>query len=492
MAFARKSGLLLPVSALPARHGVGTFGEVAHRFVDLLSQGGFKLWQILPLNPLGYGHSPYQPFSSFAFDELYIDLDLLVGQGLLKPVPPYHEESPKVLYEEVREYKDHFLHLAYEAQMKKDPRCLETFIAANPWVKDYAVFIMFKKSCDMVSWDLWPVTKREWIKTRPALKKEDVYHYEYEIWLQMVLFAQWKDLHDYAARKHIEIIGDVPFYVGFDSCDVWTNQETFLLDPVSRQPTSIAGVPPDYFSKTGQRWGNPIYNWDLLQKSDFAFLENRVLFASKIYDVIRLDHFRAFDTYWKIPASCPTAVEGNWIEAPGYAFFDSILKKKPDLNIIAEDLGDLRPEVLSLRDHYAFPGMNVIEFTFTDAEIYHKAGTDWNKEHSVAYLGTHDNDTMKGFFDKLSNEEKNQWERALRDMGFGEGSITDRFIRYALSRKAEYVLFSPQDVLGLGSEARINVPGVIDEINWTWRLVSLAPLLEKIDRLKELNEGYSR
>jgi len=487
-----KSGLLLPVSVLPSRHGVGTFGQEARRFVDLLEQGGFKLWQILPLNPLGYGHSPYQPFSSFALDDLYIDLDLLTSQGLLEPVPPFHEDSPITLYEEVKVYKDHFLHLAFEAEMKRDPHCLERFIVENPWVKDWAVFIIFKKSCDMVSWDLWPLEKREWIKTRPALKKEEIYHYEYEIWLQMTLYRQWNALHEYANRRHIQIIGDVPFYVGFDSCDVWTNQSTFLLDPATRQPTFIAGVPPDYFSKTGQRWGNPIYNWDLLKTTDFAFLENRILFAAKTYDVIRLDHFRAFDTFWKIPSSCPTAVEGAWIEAPGYAFFDSILKKKPDLDIIAEDLGDLRPEVLILRDHYGFPGMNVIEFTFPDAEIYHKPGTDWNKEHSVAYLGTHDNDTMKGFFDKLSPNEKNQWERTLKDMGFGEGSITDRLIRYALSRKAEFVLFSPQDALGLGSEGRINVPGVIDEVNWTWRLVSLKPLLDKIKRLKELNEEYSR
>jgi 4-alpha-glucanotransferase len=320
MALSRSSGLLLPVASLPGRHGIGSFNAEAYHFVDLLAAGGFKLWQILPLNPLGYGHSPYQPFSSFAFDDLYIDLDALTEEGYLEAVPPFHQDSDKILYEEVKAYKDHFLRLAYDAQMAKQPHCLEAFVLANPWVKDWAAFILYKKRNSMASWDTWPLAMQDWIKTRPAFLKNDLYDYNYEIWLQMTLYRQWDKLHSYANSKGISIIGDIPFYVGFDSCDVWANQSTFLLDQLTHQPSFIAGVPPDYFSKTGQRWGNPIYNWDLLAKTDFAFLENRILGNAKIYDIIRLDHFRAFDTYWKIPSSCPTAVDGAMDRSPRLCF----------------------------------------------------------------------------------------------------------------------------------------------------------------------------
>jgi 4-alpha-glucanotransferase len=494
MALSRSSGLLLPVASLPGRHGIGSFNAEAYHFVDLLAAGGFKLWQILPLNPLGYGHSPYQPFSSFAFDDLYIDLDALTEEGYLEAVPPFHQDSDKILYEEVKAYKDHFLRLAYDAQMAKQPHCLEAFVLANPWVKDWAAFILYKKRNSMASWDTWPLAMQDWIKTRPAFLKNDLYDYNYEIWLQMTLYRQWDKLHSYANSKGISIIGDIPFYVGFDSCDVWANQSTFLLDQLTHQPSFIAGVPPDYFSKTGQRWGNPIYNWDLLAKTDFAFLENRILGNAKIYDIVRLDHFRAFDTFWKIPSSCPTAIDGQWIEAPGYAFFDSLLAKKPELKakIIAEDLGDLRPQVLTLRDHYDFPGMNVIEFTFTDAEVVHKAGVDWNKENSVCYLGTHDNDMMKGFYEKLDEGNKRSWNDALNRLGFTNGTINERFIAYALSKKAGYAIFALQDILELGSEARINVPGIVDNINWTWRLLSFDRFAAKIDHLKELNLAAHR
>jgi 4-alpha-glucanotransferase len=397
-------------------------------------KAGFKLWQILPLNPLGYGHSPYQPFSSFAFDDLYIDLDELTEQGFIEAVPPFHQDSDRILYEEVKAYKDHFLRLAYEAEMKKNPKCLDAFIVNNPWVKDWAAFILFKKRNSMVSWEQWPLEQQNWIKTRPAFAEKDVYDYEYEIWLQMTFYRQWDKLHSYANSKGIEIIGDIPFYVGFDramfgrikrrSCSI-LKPFSLPLSPeyrpiISRRPASVGATR----SITGT----------LLAKTDFAFLENRILGNAKIYDIVRLDHFRAFDTYWKIPSSCPTAVDGAMDRSPGYAFFDSLLAKKPELKakIIAEDLGDLRPQVLTLSDHYDFPGMNVIEFTFTDAEVVHKAGVDWNKENSVCYLGTHDNDMMKGFYEKLDEGNKRSWNDALNRLGFANGTINERFIAYAL------------------------------------------------------------
>ncbi len=486
----RVSGILMPVSALPNPYGVGDFGPRAYEFVDLLEKGHFHLWQILPLNPMGYGHSPYQPFSSFAFDELYIALDLLVKKGLLEPVPPCHEEQERVLYEEIRIYKRHFLKLAFATEMKKDPSCLDSFRKSHPWIEDYAAFLLFKEEEDLRSWESWPEKKKKWIEKKTAFKGEQKKEYEFHIWVQKTLYEQWDELHAYANKKRIKIIGDIPFYVGFDSCDVWSHQDCFLLDPETKQPLWIAGVPPDYFSETGQRWGNPIYNWELLEKTNFEFLIERILGNADIYDIIRLDHFRAFDTYWKIPASCPTAIEGQWIEAPGYAFFDTLLEKKPDLEIIAEDLGEMRPDVYTLRDSYRFPGMNVIEFTFEDAEI--AKSKDWNKKNMVAYIGTHDNDTILHFYQEMKRSSQLKWGKTLDALGIPKGKFAERMLHYALSRNCDYVVLSVQDILSIGGEGRINVPGIIDNINWTWRLADYKLLKEKIHHLAELNKEYQR
>ena len=489
----RKAGVLMPISALPSKHGIGDFGHDAFHFVDLLKKGGYTLWQILPLNPLGYGHSPYQPFSSYAFDELYISLDLLAKKRLIEAVPPFHEHTEKVLYEEIKAYKRHFLWKAFEKEIAKNPRCLLSFMKKEPWVKDYGVFMAFKESEGLRSWDTWPEEKREWVNNKKPLRGAFLKQARFQIWLQKTLYEQWGALHEYANKKGIKIIGDIPFYVGFDSCDVWTHQNCFLLNQKTHEPEWIAGVPPDYFSETGQRWGNPIYDWDYLEKHDFDFLEERILRNAKIYDIIRLDHFRAFDTYWKIPSSCPTAIDGSWIEAPGYAFFDSLFKKK-ELPIIAEDLGDLRPEVLVLRDHYDFPGMNVVEFTFHDAEISgdEKKHALWNSLNSVCYLGTHDNDTILGYYNDLPEEEKELWDEAITKLELKGDTLPEKMIHYCLSKDCAYAVIALQDLLGLDSKSRINVPGIIDDVNWTWRLVSFKPLEEKIVRLGELNKEYHR
>jgi 4-alpha-glucanotransferase len=486
----RCSGVLCPVSALPSRFGVGDFGANAKHFVDLLVEGGYKLWQILPLNPLGYGHSPYQPFSSFALEELYVDLDALAKESLLEEVPSFNEQAPKVLYEEIRAYKSPYLHTAFQHELARDPRCLEGFAETHPWVGDWAYFMMNKRLFNMASWETWPSERREMIKTHPVLSGADKEAYDYEVWLQKTLYKQWDDLHHYANQKGLRIVGDLPFYVGFDSCDVWAHQETFLLDPNTKEPLWIAGVPPDYFSKTGQRWGNPIYNWDLLAKTDFDFIINRIKVNASIYDVLRLDHFRAFDTYWKIPSSCPTAIEGAWIEAPGYKLFDTLFKKVPNVEIIAEDLGDLRPQVLVLRDHYNFPGMNVIEFTFHDAELLKKPGYD--KANMVSYLGTHDNDPFMGYFAKLPVDEQTSWLKALDAKAIPAGSVPDRFLAYQLSLPCGYAVTAVQDLLGLGSETRLNTPGLINETNWTWRLPDFAAFEKRLPALRELNKKYNR
>lgn len=478
----RKAGILLGVSSLPSRFGIGDFGENAYRFLDLLSQSGFSLWQILPLAPLGYGHSPYQPFSSFAMDELYLDLDQLAEEGLIQKAPDFHAGESKIAYEEIRAFKASYLKKAYRAEMKKNPSLLEEFCLTHPWAKEYSVFDAFH-SKHQNSWDTWTKKEKEWVEEKGLLSKASQDEASYRLYLQVKLYQQWGKLHDYAKSKGIQIVGDLPFYVGYDSCDVWTNQDCFLLDPQSKKPTFIAGVPPDYFSATGQRWGNPIYDWDKLQKDHFRFIIDRILGNAEIYDILRLDHFRAFDTYWKIPSSCPTAVDGEWVEAPGYELFDALFRASPSLNIIAEDLGDLRPEVLTLRDHYHFPGMNVIQFTFHDYEIEGKG--KWDEENSVCYLGTHDNDTILSYFYSLPEEEQARWVYALQQKGFGEGTMPERLISYCLAKKAKYAILTMQDVLELDSEARTNVPGTVDDRNWTWRMASFDDFIAHLPFLKE-------
>ncbi|MCQ2800316.1 MAG: 4-alpha-glucanotransferase [Bacilli bacterium] len=487
----RCSGVLMPISALPSRYGIGDFGTTSFQFAKYLKEGGFKLWQILPLNPLGYGHSPYQPFSSFALDELYMDLSALTLEGLIEEPASFNEGSDKVLYEDVAKYKHGILLEAFSKDTLNLDERLVAFSEMNPWVKSWSLFMTLKRKNGMRSWNEWPLDEQELIKRdAEELSEETKLGMKYETWVQMKLYEQWGKLKAFANDNDIRIIGDVPFYCGFDSCDVWANQDSFLLDEESKAPTSIAGVPPDYFSPDGQRWGNPIYNWELLEKTDFKFLINRLKGNGIIYDIIRLDHFRAFDTFWKIPASCPTAIEGEWIEPPGYKFFDTFKKEASDIEIIAEDLGILRPEVLVLRDHYSFPGMNVIEFNFEQTEFEKKY--DKTPVNMVAYIGTHDNDPFMGFFDKLSEEKKQDYERALDELGCEGKDIKEKMIGYCLGLNAKYAIISVQDILGLGSEARLNKPAIIDDVNWTWRLKDFASFEENIPLLREKNKKYNR
>ncbi len=481
----RQAGLLLSVTSLPGKYGIGDFGASAFTFIDLIKSAGFGLWQILPLNPLGYGNSPYQPYSSFAIDEQFADLDELLEMGLLDEIEEVKPLENKVRYDEVKAFKMKYLRLAFERFIKRKgaKEELDAFEQAHPWAKDWSVFMMYKRAYPS-SWNAWPEEIKGWIKTRPALPEKEEHERQFETFIQLVLYRQWDKIHAYAKLKGIKIIGDVPFYVGYDSVDVWANQQVFLLNKETLEPDFIAGVPPDYFSATGQRWGNPIYDWDYLEKTDFFFIENRIHLNAALYDIIRLDHFRAFDTYWSIPSSCPTAIDGKWIEAPGYKLFDSLFAKYPDLSIIAEDLGDLRPEVLELRDHYNFPGMNVIQFTFHDCELVHKG--DWNRVNSVAYLDTHDNDTMLSYFYLLPEQEQGEWLAALGKMGIVLGPVVDRMITYCMRKPANMAILSMQDILGLDGIARTNVPGIVDDRNWTWKMADFEAFKQRLGFLKDL------
>ena len=459
----RAAGVLMPVASLPSGEGTGTFGWPAYHFVDLLAGMGVKIWQILPLNPLGYGNSPYQPFSSYAGDELYIDLDLLEREGLLPGGrEPYVSRRPgRVEYERARAYKEPYLHAACKQFYANGPDAGFASFREMEWVYPYAVFIALKKQNGLRCWNEWPREQQDWILDRRydiSHLKEEI---QYQIFAQYMFYRQWMALKAYANNKNIQIMGDVPFYVGIDSLDVWGSREDFLLDDQWR-PAFVAGVPPDYFSKTGQRWGNPIYNWDKIQEKGFSFWFDRLDYSSRLYDIVRIDHFRAFDTYWKIPATCDTAIEGEWLEAPGYALFDELYRRMPDIQIVAEDLGDLRPEVLTLRDHYHMMGMNIAEFTLLDP--------DKMAEHQLIYTGTHDNQTVKGWYAGLSRKERVKVRRALAKYGYWGEPIARRMVRFVYGSKASMAIIPLADLLGLGDEARLNSPGTLGSPNWEWRL----------------------
>lgn len=465
----KETGILLAVSSLPSPYGIGNLGPAARAWLELLGQNGVTLWQILPLNPTGYGNSPYQPYSSCAGDEMYLSLEELAAQGLLPnlpegfPLPVNHVD-----YEAVRRYKEPLLRAAWQAFVPdEDYRAF----AARDWVRDYAVFRAFKKENDNRCWLEWP----EWQRTWPENRAGDLTPYreemEYQTFLQYQFARQWQAVRAAAAAKGIRIMGDVPFYVGVDSVDVWAGKENFLLDADGR-PAWVAGVPPDYFSATGQRWGNPIYDWDHLQQTGFDFWVRRIGYNKQLFDVIRIDHFRAFDTYWKIPASCPTAMEGDWIEAPGYAVLDTLYKELPGLELVAEDLGDLRPEVLALRDHYRLKGMKVLEFTLdTTGKQARDIGSQ--SENLICYTGTHDNATLLEWYNSLTVAARRKLRRWMRRQGFGTGTVVQRLVRCALASPARWTILPVQDILELDASARMNTPGTVGSPNWEWRLPDL-------------------
>lgn len=478
----RKSGILMPISSLPSNTGVGDFGDNAKKFVDLIETMGFKIWQILPLNPLGFGNSPYQPYSSYAMDECYISLKKLQEEGLISSFDSFDENAEQVNYEEVRKFKATYLQEAFENFCEDEE--FNRFVEI-PWVKRYGLFSALKKKNGLKEWSLWSEEEQggsEDLLKDEVLKKSA----QKEIFIQYELKKQWNELKAYANSKGIEIMGDLPFYVGYDSEDVYSSKENFLLDDKSR-PSFIAGVPPDYFSETGQRWGNPIYDWEYLKKTEFKFWIDRLKYNSEVFDILRIDHFRAFDTYWKIPSSCPTAQEGEWVEAPGKLFFDTLFEKLPDIHLVAEDLGELRREVLELRDAYHFKGMKIIQFAF---EGFDQTFDD--RKEMIIYTGTHDNETIVGWFDHMNEEDQKRTLDFFKSKGIKNKKINHSFISYCLSSIAELAIVPMWDILGLDNNSRMNIPGTIGGSNWRWKMIDFDSFKKEKSFLKKLNEKTDR
>lgn len=470
----RKAGILMPVFSLPSRAGVGDFGKEAYRFIHLLKENGVRIWQILPINPAGFGNSPYQPFSSFAGDDIYISLDLLYEEGLIEELPPaFREKAKKVDYASVRSFKEPYLWQAYKNFLQrggKEDSTYQQFISKG-WVRDYALFCALKKENDGFcwnDWDEWKEADKTWTARSFALSQRAKREEDFQSFKQFLFFSQWMKLKKEANSLGIEIMGDLPFYVGTDSADVFFDREDFLLDKEGH-PLFVSGVPPDYFSKSGQLWGNPIYDWDHMKKTGYRFWTDRIRFCKQVFDIVRIDHFRAFDTYWKIPAASSTAEKGEWERAPGYEVLDRIFQEITDLELVAEDLGETGSSVSNLRDHYHLKGMKVFIFSL-DSSGKRACDTYRDVRNLIIYTGTHDNDTFMEWYGKLSIPSKRKVRRFLKRHRCCQGSVKDRALIYILRSKADYAIIPMADVLGLGKEGHINTPGTVGSPNWEWRM----------------------
>ncbi|MCI8972298.1 MAG: 4-alpha-glucanotransferase [Lachnospiraceae bacterium] len=489
----RRSGVLMPVSSLPSRFGIGGFSKEAYDFVDFLAASGQSLWQILPLGPTGYGDSPYQSFSTFAGSPYYISLDALIEEGLLTEEEcssvDFGNDTKRVDYEKIYYTRFELLRKAFERANRSDDADYSAFVKENElWLKDYAMYMAVKDSLGGVSWIEWDEEIR--LRKPKAMKKyekelaDDIAFYSYQ---QYLFSKHWSALKEYANKKGIQIVGDIPIYVAFDSADTWAKPELFQLDQ-KNVPTAVAGCPPDAFSATGQLWGNPLYRWDYHEETGFAWWMQRLAHCFDIYDIVRIDHFRGFDEYWAVPYGDETAENGEWKPGPGYKLFEVMKKTLGNRAVIAEDLGFLTPSVLKLVKKTGYPGMKILQFAFdaTGESDYlpHKY-----PNNCVVYTGTHDNDTVNGWLATLNKKDLAFVKKYVNVKRTPE--LCETLIRTALGSVADTAIIPMQDYLGLGGEARINTPSTLGG-NWEWRMEKDACTEELSKHMLELAWIYGR
>ncbi len=498
MPLSRASGILLHPTSFPSRFGIGDLGQEAYNFVNFLKDSGQQIWQVLPLGPTGFGNSPYLAYSAMAGNPLLISPDKLKDKGLLAEedisnLPEF--PSDQVDFDLVAQIKGSLLKTAYQnfqknASEEEQEAFKELCTSKAFWLDDYASYMALKEAHEGASWHTWdediasrqPAVLAEW---QQRLADEIQYHK----FVQFEFFQQWDDLKNYANEQGIKIFGDVPIYVAHDSADVWAHPEIFCLDAETGEASLMAGVPPDYFSQTGQLWGNPVYQWDRLERDNFLWWVQRIQSMLNKVDWIRIDHFLGLSAYWAVPQGETTAINGEWVEAPGEALFETIKEKLGTLPIIAEDLGLITPDVEELRDKFEFPGMKILHFAFDSGSDNPYLPYNYNSANWVVYTGTHDNNTTVGWFNNRSSEEQ---EKVYRFLGgtWGHGIHWD-LIRLAMSSVAYMAIFPLQDILGLGEEAIMNQPGIA-EGNWSWRYQSGMLTSEISDRLKEVTDIYGR
>lgn len=465
----RASGILLHISSLPSPYGIGTFGKEAFKFVDFLKGAGQKYWQILPLGPTSFGDSPYQSFSTFAGNPYFIDLDTLFEENLLSKEDlstiSHPKDIHKVDYEQIYNERFTVLRKAFSNFNIEDEEFKSFQLENEHWLKDYSLFMALKKQNNDTAWYQWPKE----LKLRNETAINQAYNdlcEEINFWsfLQFEFFKQWNKIKQYANENEIKIIGDIPIYVALDSADVWSNPQNFELDQNSN-PINVAGCPPDGFSATGQLWGNPLYDWKYMKKDGYSWWIKRLKAAANLYDVIRIDHFRGFESYYSIPYKEENAINGTWRKGPGISFFKTCKKHLGSMDIIAEDLGYLTKEVIELRDRTGFPGMKIMEFAFDSREAGDYLPHNYDK-NSVAYIGTHDNSTALGWLKAINYEDK-KYMMEYFDFENEEGLVW-KIIRKTFACVSNLVIIQMQDYLVLDDSARMNTPSTLGE-NWTWR-----------------------
>ena len=494
----RSSGILLHPTSLPGPRGMGEVGEIARRFVDRLEMSDQSWWQILPLNPPGYGGSPYSSDSAFAGNPYLIDLSGLVERGWLDAATVENLESefsdvPGDHYDigPVNESRRQVLHRAHENWVElgcPDGSDFEAFCDEHAyWLDDYALYEALKEEHDGAEWREWPpelvAREPEAIEAAEERLASTVSRIKFYQW---VFGRQWQSLKDYANDSGVGLIGDAPIFVAMDSADVWAHRDLFQVD-ASGEPSVVAGVPPDYFSETGQKWGNPLYDWERAKETGYQWWMQRLERLLETVDLVRIDHFRGFDAYWEVPADAPTAETGHWVDGPGDDFFDEVADQFGELPFIAEDLGEITESVYELRDRHDLPGMKVVQFGF-DGDPDHPFLPDNFPENCVAYTGTHDNDTTRGWYRKADEMTRHNAREYLSSDG---EEIVWAMIEAIMESKARLAVFPAQDVLGLGSDARMNTPGT-DTDNWSWRMTRDQIGDAGWDRLRRLTRETGR
>ena len=488
----RESGILMHISSLPSPYGIGTMGKCAYDFVDFLEAAGQRYWQILPLSPTGYGDSPYQSFSTFAGNHYLIDLDTLVEEGLL-----LREEVERICwgtnpirvdYGCLYANRSKLLRLTYQRFVPDED--YRAFVRDNAeWLADYGLFMALKESHHGAPWQQWSLSI---MMRMPGVletsRRELADAIDFQVFLQYLFFRQWEALRGYANDKGIRIIGDVPIYVPLDSADVWANPQLFQLDGSCR-PKRVAGCPPDSFSADGQLWGNPLYDWDKMQQENYAWWVRRLSAAARMYDVVRFDHFRGFESYWSIPAGDKTAAFGRWEKGPGMDFINAVKTALPELDFIAEDLGFVTPEVRQLQEDSGYPGMKVLQFAFDSREESDYLPHTY-PVNSVCYSGTHDNLTMVQWLEEAPKEDV-AFAKTYLGLNEAEGLIPG-IIRGCMGSVSRLCIIQMQDWLELGAFARMNFPGTLSSDNWSWRAEEGFITPELTQRIRETTRIYGR
>ncbi len=488
----RSCGILMHITSLPSPYGIGTFGKEAERFADWLRDAGQKYWQVLPIGPTGYGDSPYQPFSTFAGNPLLIDLDELVENGYITremcEAADFGADPSYVDYEKVSRTKMKLLREAFKS-FTDDVGYTSFMIDERDWLEDYALFTALKEKFGGRPWSDWDEDIKMRVPEAVELyRKELSEEIRFVKFVQYIFFRQWDRFHRYCNKNGIQLIGDIPIYVSPDCADVWAQPELFELDE-RRNPSRVAGVPPDYFSATGQLWGNPLYDWGAMKKDNYKWWLKRIGKAGDCFDMLRIDHFRAFDTYYAIPYGHKTAEHGTWEKGPGMDLFNAIKNDLGDVNIIAEDLGDIFDSVKELLKDSGFPGMRVLQFGFNPEYNDNDHLPHSYPENCVAYTGTHDNATIMQWYKEADDKSRAMAKRYLKPRFLERMNFC--FIRNVYASPARLAIIPMQDVIGLGKEGRMNVPSTLGG-NWNWRMPNGATTAARADKLCDLAETYFR